>query len=278
MTPTGSTLLLGVLGWPVKHSLSPRLHNYWLAQDKMDAAYLPLAVPPAGLTTVIRALPQMGFRGANVTIPHKENLCALVDQLDPLAAQIGAVNTLVIQPDGKIFGTNTDAYGFSENIIQSGHSLAAGTALVLGAGGAARAVLAALVAAHCPKIILTNRSPERAALLAQQFGATITCLPWEQWPTALPQTHTLINTTACGLNGQDDLLVPLETMPQTAAVCDLVYRPLQTGLLRQAAQANLKTIDGLGMLLYQAQASFHHWFGITPVVDEKLRRFMREAL
>lgn len=274
---TGASKLLGVMGWPVKHSLSPRLHNYWLQQAGIDAAYLPLAVPPDALATVIKALPQMGFVGANVTIPHKEALIALVDRVDPVAQAIGAINTLVFGPDGS-FGTNTDAFGFTENVRQAGHDLAAGPALVLGAGGAARAVLAALQQAGCPQIMLTNRSPERAQALAQAFGSTIELLDWARWPEALPRTKLLINTTSCGLNGHDDFTVALASLPRDAAVNDLVYRPLQTGLLRAAVAADRRAIDGLGMLLYQAQASFKYWFGVTPPVDAALRTYILDGM
>lgn len=274
---TGASKLLGVMGWPVKHSLSPRLHNYWLQQAGIDAVYLPLAVPPAGLAAAVQAMPQMGFVGANVTIPHKEQLIALVDRVDPVAAAIGAINTLVFGAEGS-FGTNTDAYGFAENVRQAGHELAAGPALVLGAGGAARAVLAALQQAGCPQILLTNRSPERAQALAQAFGGAIELLDWTRWADALPRTKLLINTTACGLNGQDDFTVALNALPRGAAVNDLVYRPLQTGLLRAGVAADRLAIDGLGMLLYQAQASFRHWFGVTPPVDAALRTYILDGM
>ncbi|MBP7252117.1 MAG: shikimate dehydrogenase [Alphaproteobacteria bacterium] len=272
-TVTGKTALLGLLGWPVKHSLSPRLHNYWLAQCGIDAVYLPLPVAPEALAAVLPALPKMGFVGVNVTIPHKEALCGLVGTLDPVAARISAVNTVAFPANRTSIGSNTDAFGFAESVRQAGHNLAAGPALVLGAGGAARAVLAALQASGCPEILLANRTPERALTLAQQFpGVKVT--PWEKWHEPLAQTSLLINTTSRGLNGQDDFIVDLTTMPGNAAVCDLVYRPLQTGLLRAADAAGLSPIDGLGMLLYQAQASFNTWFGVTPPIDAALRRFV----
>lgn len=270
---TGKTALLGLLGWPVKHSLSPRLHNYWLAQAGIDAVYLPLPVAPAALTTVLPALAQMGFVGVNATIPHKEALCGLVGTLDPVAAHIGAVNTVLFTSDRSSVGSNTDAFGFAESVRQAGHAITSGSALVLGAGGAARAVLAALQDSACPEIWLTNRTPERAAALAQHFPG-VKIHPWESWPQILPQTRLLINTTSRGLNGQDDFTVDCTAMPSHAAVCDLVYRPLQTGLLRAAEAAGLLPIDGLGMLLYQAQASFKTWFGLTPPVDADLRRFV----
>jgi shikimate dehydrogenase len=271
----GNTQLLGVLGWPVQHSLSPRLHNYWLQQAGLDAVYLPLAVPPTGLAAALAGLAQLGFRGANVTIPHKEQLLPFLAARTPVARQIGAVNTLVVQPDGGLLGTNTDAFGFMRNIAAAGHSVQQGAALLLGAGGAARAVLVGLAEGGCKQIYLANRAPERAAALALEFaalGATITPVPWAEWPRLLPEVTLLVNSTACGLNGTDDFTESLMALPLGAAVCDLVYRPLQTGLLRQAAIAGRLPIDGLGMLLYQAQASFQHWFGQTPPVDAAVRR------
>ncbi len=271
---SGHTAWLGVMGMPIKHSLSPRLHNFWLAQHNLDAVYLPLPVPPEQLPDAIKALPHLGCRGVNVTIPHKEPLLKLLDIIDPVAAQIGAVNTVLVQPDGKLWGANTDAFGFAASVTAAGHDLSAGSALVLGAGGAARAVLAALQQSHCRQIYLTNRSPARAQTLAQHFGGNIQLIPWTEWPQHLPDVSLLINTTSCGLNGQDDFDLPLSDLPRDAAVCDLVYRPLMTGLLQSAAQADRQVIDGLGMLLYQAQESFRHWFGIAPPVDAELRRFV----
>jgi shikimate dehydrogenase len=275
---SGTTSWLGVMGMPVKHSLSPRLHNFWLAQHNIDAVYLPLPVPPEQLPAIIKALPHLGCRGVNVTIPHKEPLLKLLDGVDPLATQIGAVNTVVVQSDGKLWGTNTDAFGFAASVKAAGHALDAGSALVLGAGGAARAVLASLRHAGCRQIYLTNRSAARAETLVQHIGGNIQLIPWLEWPQYLPDVSLLINTTSCGLNGQDDFDLPLDDLPRDAAVCDLVYRPLMTGLLRSAAQADRQVIDGLGMLLYQAQESFRHWFGIAPPVDIDLRRFVLAGL
>lgn len=273
MNITGKTRLLGVLGDPVTHSLSPRLHNYWLRQLDIDAVYLPLPVTAAALPEIVRTLPQLGFVGVNATIPHKESLLKLVDRIDPVAAQIGAVNTLVFDVQNGTLGTNTDAFGFAETIRAAGHDMAVGPALVLGAGGAARAVLAALKAAGCPRIVLTNRTPERATALAAAFGG-MECVVWEEWPQYLEQSMLLVNTTSCGLNGKNDIDVDLRALPTGAAVCDIVYRPLMTGLLHAAEAAGRKPIDGLGMLLYQAQASFKHWFGVTPPVDAALRAYI----
>lgn len=265
------TKLLGVMGWPVAHSLSPRLHNIWITQYKLNAVYLPLPVRPEDFLVALRALPKLGFVGVNVTIPHKEIAYGGVDHCDAIAERIGAINTIMIAADGTLRGTNTDAYGFTENIRAGGHDIAAGAALVLGAGGAARAVLAALLAEKCPRIILTNRTQARAMQLAQAMDPAIEVIAWEQRETVLPAVKLLVNTTSLGMVGQEPLQFNLTGLPPDAAVCDLVYKPLLTPLLQAAAARNLRSVDGLGMLLYQAQVAFQHWFGIKPEITRALR-------
>lgn len=266
--------LLGVIGWPVAHSLSPRLHNFWLRQHNIDATYQPLPVRPEALAETLRGLHQRGFIGVNITIPHKETACGLVDSCDATATFIGAVNTIIIGADGKRHGTNTDAFGFAENVRNAGHDCRSGPALVLGAGGAARAVLAALRAEACPQIFLANRTRARAEQLAATLDPTIKTIAWEQREAILPEIKLLVNTTSLGMVGQEPLVLNLDTLPCDAAVNDLVYKPLHTPLLRAAAARNLRAIDGLGMLLYQAQAAFHHWFAITPAITQTLRDFI----
>ncbi|MGB4101853.1 MAG: shikimate dehydrogenase [Alphaproteobacteria bacterium] len=269
---------LGVIGWPVAQSLSPRLHNHWLRQHKIDAAYQALPVQPEALAETLRALPERGFIGVNITIPHKEAACRLVDTCDAAAAAVGAINTIRVDAQGALHGSNTDVTGFATNVRNGGHDFRAGPALVLGAGGAARAVLAALSAEGCPQIYLTNRTRARAEQLAAQHRAgrtdEIRIIAWEQRATILPDIKLLVNTTALGMMGQDPLALDLTTLPPDAAVNDLVYKPLQTPLLAAASARNLRTIDGLGMLLYQAQAAFHIWFGITPAVTPELRDYV----
>ena len=217
MILTGKAKLAGVLGWPVGHSRSPRLHGFWLQQHGIDGAYLPLAVKPEDFEAVIRALPRMGFRGANVTVPHKEAALALADHVDPLARRIGAVNTLVVRDDGSLEGRNTDAFGFIENLRQGcpGFSAARGPAVVLGAGGAARAVVAALQDDGCPEIRLLNRSRERAEALKADLetvvmpGGNITVLPWDSRAAALNDAALLVNTTSLGMSGQPPLEISL---------------------------------------------------------------------
>jgi shikimate dehydrogenase len=272
------TKLLGVMGWPVAHSLSPRLHNIWITQYKLNAVYLPLPVRPEDFLVALRALPKLGFIGVNVTIPHKETAYGCVDSLDAMAQRIGAVNTVMIAADGTLRGTNTDAYGFAENIRVGGHNSAAGAALVLGAGGAARAVVAALLAEKCPRIILTNRTQGRAVQLAQAMDPAIEVIAWEQREAVLPAVKLLVNTTSLGMVGQEPLWLDLTGLPPDAAVCDLVYKPLHTPLLQAAAARNLRCVDGLGMLLYQAQAAFQQWFGIRPEISSALREQILVAL
>lgn len=266
------TKLLGVMGWPVAHSLSPRLHQYWIEQHKLNAVYLPLPVKPEDFADALRALPKLGFSGVNVTIPHKEAACSLVDELTPEARRIGAVNTIIAAPDGRLTGANTDLFGFAENLRAAGYDIGGGAALVLGAGGAARAVLAALRAGGCRRIILTNRTPARAQALADSMGGAIEIIDWERRHECLAETSLVVNTTSLGMEGQEALMLDLTAMPPGGAVCDLVYKPLLTPLLRQAAARQLSAIDGLGMLLYQAQAAFRHWLGIMPEVTPMLRR------
>ena len=267
---SGKAKLAGIMGWPVSHSLSPRLHNEWLRRYGIDGAYVPLPVRPDDLAAALRTLPKLGFQGCNLTIPHKETALQIVNSLDDTARRIGAVNTIVVHPDGQLEGRNTDAFGFAENLRQGGFTGAA-QALVLGAGGAARAVIVALQDLGVSKILLANRTPARAEALAQDFPF-ISVIAWEQIAAHLSATNLLINTTSLGMAGQPDLVIDLLPLPPTALVTDIVYTPLQTGLLQQAAARNLRTIDGLGMLLHQARAGFKAWFGQDPVVDEELKK------
>lgn len=268
----------GVMGWPISHSLSPKLHGYWLQKYQIAGSYRALAVPPDELAQQLRNLAAMGFRGCNLTLPHKETAMTLVDVLDDEARRIGAVNTIVVLPDGRLEGRNSDHFGFAENLRAGGLSTGVGQkAVVLGAGGAARAVLVALQAMQFAEIILINRSPERAHELARLF-ATQACpirvCAWEEKDLALSEAALLVNTTALGMKGQPDLIINLDHLPATATVTDIVYTPLMTPLLRDAAARELRVIDGLGMLLHQGRAGFKAWFGIDPEVDTALRNYM----
>lgn len=278
MILSGKAKLAGVMGWPVGHSRSPRLHGFWLQQLGLDGAYLPLPVRPEDFESVFRALPRMGFAGANVTVPHKEAALALADEVEPLARRIGAVNTLVVRPDGSVLGRNTDAFGFIENLRQGacGFTAAKAPAVVLGAGGAARAVIAALQDDGCPDIRLLNRTRPRAEEVAAALGGKVTVLDWQDRAAVLEDAGLLVNTTTLGMTGQPPLELPLEALPVDALVTDIVYAPLMTDLLIRAQARGNPVVDGLGMLLHQARPGFQAWFGVMPDVTAELRHFVGE--
>ena len=274
-THTGRTLVAGVFGWPINHSRSPRLHGYWLAKYGIDGAYLPFSTRPENLVEAIRALPKLGFRGGNVTLPHKERALDAVDALTDVARRIGAVNTLIVQDDGSILGDNTDGYGFLQHLKVSAPSWRAGEkAVVLGAGGAARGIIVALQDAGVAKIILTNRTAARAENLARDLGGTIEVVGWDTRNAALKDAGLLVNTTQLGQAGQPALDIDLGNLPREAVVDDIVYVPLETNLLAQGRARGNAVVDGIGMLLHQARPGFKAWFGQEPEVDAGLREFV----
>jgi shikimate dehydrogenase len=268
---TGHARLAGILGWPVSHSRSPRLHGLWLQRHGVDGAYVPLPVAPERFAPAVRALADLGFRGANVTIPHKEAAFAVCDRVDATAHRAGAVNTLVFR-DGLIEGSNTDGWGFLANCAETvpGWRADRGPAVLLGAGGSARAIAAALLDAGCPRVTLVNRTKARAEALAAALGGPIAVA--ETPPLA--DAALLVNTTALGMQGQPPLPIALAGLPATAVVADIVYVPRETALLRAATARGLATVDGLGMLLHQARPGFEAWFGVAPAVDAALRDFV----
>jgi shikimate dehydrogenase len=268
MILSGHARLAGVIGYPVAHSRSPRLHGTWLERHGIDGAYLPLAIPPDDFAACVAALAKMGFAGANVTIPHKEAAFAVCDRVADSARRAGAVNTLVFTPMG-IEGANTDGSGFLANLRAHGVDPAAGPALVLGAGGAARAIATALQDAGAA-VTLCNRSPARAAALARDFG--LAHIPWEARADALADHALVVNTTSLGMAGHPALDLDLTRAAPGMAVADIVYVPLETGLLAEARARGLVAVEGLGMLLHQAVPGFAAWFGVTPVVDDALYR------
>jgi shikimate dehydrogenase len=278
MILTGKARLSGVLGWPVSHSLSPRLQGYWLERHGVDGAYLPLPVRAEAFAGALRGLLDLGFRGANVTVPHKEAALACCDEVEPAARRIGAVNTLRFE-EGRILGSNSDGFGFLESLRQGAPAWQAtrGPVLLLGAGGSARAVIVALLDAGAPEIRLANRTLERAQVLAAEFGPRVRPLPWSRRPEAAEGIALLVNTTSLGLEGQPPLEMPLAALPGDSLVTDIVYRPLETELLRSARERGNPTVDGLGMLLHQARPGFEAWFGVRPEVDEALRGFVLKA-
>lgn len=280
MELSGKARLAGVMGWPISHSRSPRLHGFWLQRYGVDGAYLPLAVAPEDLAQAFRLLPRIGFRGFNLTAPHKERALELVDEATPVARRIGAVNTVVRRDDGSLEGDNTDAYGFIASLTQQVPDWRAsdGPAVVLGAGGAARAVVSALIDAGCPCIILCNRTDGRAEALAEAMGEGVGTAPWTARADCLDGAALLVNTTTQGMQGQPPLDLDLSGLPATAAVNDIVYVPLQTDLLARAEARGLRTADGLGMLLHQARPGFSRWFDKEPEVDEALRRHVLASM
>ncbi len=267
--------LAGVMGWPVTHSLSPRLHGFWLERYRIDGAYLPLPVAPEHFKRALRGLADAGFRGVNLTLPHKQAGLAVCHQVEPLAERIGAVNTVVFD-DGRLEGRNTDAFGFLENLRQGAPAwdAAAGPALVLGAGGAARAVAGALLDAGAPGVRLSNRTAARAEALARALGARVVPVPWENRADALDGLALLVNTTSLGMAGQPELDLDLDPLPASALVTDIVYTPLETPLLARARARGNPAVDGLGMLLHQARPGFEAWFGVAPEVTAELRAFV----
>ena len=269
---SGAARLAGVIGWPVAHSRSPRLHGHWLARYGIDGAYVPMAVAPDRLDAALRGLAAAGFRGVNVTLPHKEAAMALCRTVDPAARRMGAVNTLVFR-DGAIEGSNTDADGFLRS-LEAGvgplsTALAPGPALVLGAGGGARAVAVALADRGIP-VIVCNRTRDRAAALAADLPE-VQVLPWEERARAVASASLLVNTTQLGMVGQPPLDMPLDAAGPGLVVADIVYTPLETALLAAARRRGLRAVTGIGMLLHQAAPGFEAWFGVAPAVDEALQ-------
>ena len=280
MTITGKARLAGVMGWPVSHSRSPLLHNHWLDEYGIDGAYVPLAVAPDRFESALRALGQLGFAGANVTVPHKEAALRSVDEASPAARRIGAVNTIVIGADGRVAGDNSDGFGFLNAIGQAAPFWrpGLGPAVVVGAGGAARAILAALQDTGAPEIRLVNRSPARAEALAGEFGAPIRAVRWDERRAVLDGAALLVNATTLGMTGHPPLDLPLDALPPDAVVNDVVYAPLRTPLLEAAAARGNPAVDGLGMLLHQARPGFAAWFGREPEVTAAARRLLAEDL
>jgi shikimate dehydrogenase len=265
---SGHARLAGVFGHPVTHSRSPRLHGFWLQRYGIDGAYIPLGVAPGGFAAAVRSLVDLGFRGANVTIPHKLAAFEICDAVAPFARRAGAVNTLIFR-DGRIEGSNTDGFGFLESIREAapGWRADAGPAVLLGAGGAARAIAAALLDAGAPRVTLVNRTAAKAEALARDLGGPIHVA--DRAP--LEDAALLVNTTSLGMQGQPGLEVDLAPLPASAVVADIVYVPLETRLLAAAQARGLIAVEGLGMLLHQARPGFEAWFGVAPQVDQALR-------
>ncbi|WP_299281487.1 shikimate dehydrogenase [uncultured Tateyamaria sp.] len=270
---TGKIPLAGVIGSPISHSKSPQLHRHWLRTYGLAGDYIPMDVAAADLEQVLRTLPKAGFVGVNITIPHKEAVLELADLVTDRATLIGAANTLIFRKDGQIHADNTDGYGFLENLKSGAPNWrpAAGPATVLGAGGAARAVVASLLDAGVPEILISNRTRVRAEKLADDFGNRVTVIDWVQAGNILEESALVVNTTSLGMLGKQAMRVPLDGLQPGSVVTDLVYAPLRTDLLVAAENAGCVTVDGLGMLLHQAVPAFERWFGQRPEVDSATR-------
>ena len=262
------------------HSRSPVLHNYFFRQYQLAGTYVPLAVRPEGLDAALRALAPLGFAGCNLTIPHKERALAIVDEVDELGRRIGAISCVVVRPDRSLWGTNNDVHGFARNIRQHRPEWRAdaGPAVVIGAGGGARAVVYSLADGGAREIRLTNRTRERAETLAHEFGAAVRVVDWDDRHHALEGAAILVNTTSQGMLGQPALDLQLGRLPKSAIVNDIVYIPLETPLLAAARQRGNPTVDGLGMLLHQACIAWQLWFGIDPDVTADLRATIEATL
>lgn len=276
---SGAARLAGVIGWPVAHSLSPRLQGFWLREHQIDGAYVPLPVRPNDFSASLRALSSCGFAGVNVTIPHKESAVALCDELTEDARAIGAVNTVTFDKSGRLKGHNSDGFGFLENLKQGAPTWRPdeSPALILGAGGAARAIIHVLLKAGVPEIRLTNRTRARAEKLATEFGS-LRVVEWEEHALAARECGLLVNTTSLGMTGTETLEFNLDNLPKAAVVTDIVYKPLETKLLADARARGNPTVDGLGMLLHQARPGFEAWFGVSPNVSDELRSFVLAGL
>lgn len=273
MTDLPRIPLAGVIGHPIAHSKSPQLHGYWLRRYGIKGHYIPMDVGQADLRDVLSTLPKLGFVGLNVTIPHKETVLHLADIVTDRAALIGAANTLIFRKDGRIHADNTDGSGFMANLRQNAPQWqpSSGPAVVFGAGGAARAVVAALIEVGVPQIRIANRTRPRAEALRADFGAKLKVFDWVQAANMFEGAATVVNTTSLGMAGKPDFRVPLDALEKSALVTDIVYTPLKTQLLLDAQSRGCTVVDGLGMLLHQAAPGFERWFGQRPDVDDATR-------
>jgi len=269
-----------VIGWPIEHSRSPAIHGYWLKHYKIDGDYRAEAVRPEDVAAFLNSLAVKGYVGANVTLPHKEEALRLADSVDAAAQAIGAANTLWLDKAGKLHASNTDAFGFITNLEREapGWKDKKRPVVVLGAGGAARAILYGLIEASVGRILLLNRSRDRAESLAKNFGGDIEVRDWSQRNEALSGAGLLVNATSLGMVGKLPLDLDLAGLLKDAVVADIVYNPLETELLAAARARGNRVVDGLGMLFYQAVPGFEHWFGVRPEVTAELRKQVEATL
>ena len=270
-TPNGFGLA-GVIGMPVTHSRSPTLHNFWLNAHGIRGAYVPLAVEPERLKDALPGLVALGFRGCNVTMPHKQTAMALLDRINETARRIGAVNTIVVEADGTLSGFNNDGNGFVQSLrdVKPGWRADEGPILLLGAGGAARAVVVALLENGARQIRIANRTDEKAQAIAREFGPAVTTVAWADRNAAIADPALLVNCTDRGMIGKPALEVDLARLTPATLVADLIYTPLETPFLAEARQRGCMTVNGLGLLLNQARLAFKAWFGVLPDITPEL--------
>ena len=267
-------LLAGVIGDPISHSKSPTLHRLWLNQNNINGHYIPLKVSKIDLELVLKTLPKMGFSGVNVTVPHKESVLKIANEITQSASQIGSANTLTFLPCGGFKADNTDGYGFLKNLEENESTWDSSNAkvLIIGAGGASRAVISALLNSGVSKIVITNRTYERANELKEYFDRKIDVIKWNEKEQFLGEINTLVNTTTLGMLGCENLDLSLSSINMGTIVLDLVYNPIKTTLLQNAEKQGCKIIDGLGMLLHQATPGFKEWFGVEPKITNEIRK------
>ena len=270
--------LAGVIGHPISHSKSPKLHNYWLSKYNINGFYIPFSVTTDKLQASIKSLIGLGFNGVNVTIPHKTNVLSFADSVTDRAALIGAANTLYFSKNGKVHADNTDGYGFIQNIIDEipDYDFYDKTALIYGAGGSARAIASALISNGVKEVGITNRTRSKAQIISEDLGAKVSVVDWRAAPETIGRADLIINATSMGMIGQPEFSQPISRAKKTALVIDIVYNPLITELLKEATKLKLKTVGGIGMLINQAVPGFEHWFQKSPVIDDEIRKFIVE--
>jgi len=272
--------LAAVMGWPVMHSRSPLMHNYWLEQQSLGGGYVPLAIEPGRLEPALRALHPLGFAGCNLTIPHKQDAMTIVDEVSDVARRIGAISCVVVREDGTLVGTNNDWLGFLGNLKESqpGWRGADGPVAVIGAGGGARAVCHAMLEEGAPEVRLINRTQARAQGIADEFGGPIRVVPWAERHEALEGVALAVNATSQGMIGMEPLDLRLDRLSSSAIAADIIYTPLETPFLAEARGRGNATVNGLGMLLHQGPPAWKMWFGLEPEVTADLRELMERSI
>lgn len=273
-------LLAGLMGWPVMHSRSPLLHNFWFGQQGLAGTYLPLAIRPDGLEAALRALAPLGFSGCNLTIPHKSRAMSVMDEVDDVARRIGAISCVVVREDGSLFGTNNDWRGFLGSLRESwpDWSFGSGPAVVIGGGGGARAIVHALVSAGAPVVRVVNRTREKAEAIRDSFDGPIEVVDWDLRHEVIADAAIVVNATSQGMAGMPALDLDLGRLSPAARVSDIIYIPAETPFLAQARRRGNPTLNGLGMLLHQGPPAWKLWFGVEPTVTPELRRIMEESI